>query len=209
MRIKAVLFDLDGVLVDATEWHYEALNRALALFGYTITRYEHLTTYNGLPTSRKLEMLSVEKGLPRGLHGITHRIKQKYTREEILSHCAPSFPKEFMIRELIREGYRLAVCSNSIRDSINLMLTGAGLAEYFELVLSHEDVSRPKPDPAIYETALQRLGLRGDEVVVVEDAPHGIMAAEKAGTHVCRVSGYTEVSHARVRDFIRRVEAAF
>ena len=76
MKIKAVLFDLDGVLVDATEWHFNALNRALSLFGYTISRYEHLTTYNGLPTRKKLEMLSVEKNFPRGLHSLTNKIKQ-------------------------------------------------------------------------------------------------------------------------------------
>jgi phosphoglycolate phosphatase-like HAD superfamily hydrolase len=93
MKIKAILFDLDGVLVDATDWHYEALNRALGLFGYTIARYEHLTTYNGLPTRKKLEMLSVEKGFPRGLHTLVNRIKQKYTREEILRSCTPVFEK--------------------------------------------------------------------------------------------------------------------
>jgi beta-phosphoglucomutase-like phosphatase (HAD superfamily) len=76
--IRAVLFDLDGVLVDATEWHYEALNRALRLFGFGITRYEHLAGYNGLPTRRKLEMLSVEKGLPVALHGMVGRLKQVY-----------------------------------------------------------------------------------------------------------------------------------
>ena len=48
-EIKAVVFDMDGVLIDAREWHYEALNRALALLGYEITRYEHLSTYDGLP----------------------------------------------------------------------------------------------------------------------------------------------------------------
>ncbi len=48
--IKAVVFDMDGVLIDAREWHYEALNRALGLFGYEITRYDHLSTYDGLPT---------------------------------------------------------------------------------------------------------------------------------------------------------------
>ena len=100
MKIKAVLFDLDGVLVDATEWHYNALNRALGLFGYTISRYEHLTTYNGLPTRKKLEMLSVEKNFPRGLHALTNQIKQKYTREEILRNCTPVFEKEFMMHQL-------------------------------------------------------------------------------------------------------------
>ena len=80
-----MLFDLDGVLVDATEWHYEALNRALRLFGFDITRYEHLSDYNGLPTRKKLQMLSVEKGLPAALHDMLNRLKQVYTRDEILT----------------------------------------------------------------------------------------------------------------------------
>jgi beta-phosphoglucomutase-like phosphatase (HAD superfamily) len=76
MKIKAIIFDLDGVLVDATEWHYEALNRALGLFGYTIARYEHLTTYNGLPTRKKLEMLRREKFPARPAHaGEPHKAK--------------------------------------------------------------------------------------------------------------------------------------
>lgn len=205
-RIKAVVFDLDGVLVDATEWHYIALNRALGLFGFTITRYEHLTTYNGLPTRDKLQMLTVEKSLPRGLHAMINRIKQKYTREEILTHCAPSFDKEFMIRQLKREGYRLAVCSNSVRDSIALMLTGSGISEYFDLILSNEDVKNAKPDPEMYVTALDRLGVKPDEAVIVEDAPHGVAAAVAAGVPVCRVTGYQDVNYERVSEFIRRTE---
>src|SRR5216684_3361292 len=77
-QVGAILFDLDGVLVDATEWHYEALNRALALFGFTISRYEHLSSYNGLPTLKKLEMLTIEKGLPKQLHSMISRLKQQY-----------------------------------------------------------------------------------------------------------------------------------
>ena len=61
-EIKAIVFDMDGVLIEAKDWHYEALNRALRLFGYEISRYDHLVTYDGLPTSKKLEMLSLEKG---------------------------------------------------------------------------------------------------------------------------------------------------
>ena len=67
--IKAVVFDMDGVLIDAREWHYVALNRALALFGMEISRADHLTTFDGLPTRRKLEILSTTENLPRELHG--------------------------------------------------------------------------------------------------------------------------------------------
>ncbi|MBI3878950.1 MAG: HAD family phosphatase [Verrucomicrobia bacterium] len=202
MKIKAVLFDLDGVLVDATEWHYEALNRALALFGYTISRYEHLTTYNGLPTRKKLEMLSVEKGFPRGLHSLVNKIKQKNTREEILRRCTPVFEKEFMVRQLKRDGFKLAVCSNSIRESCELMLRASGLWDLFDFVLSNEDVGNPKPHPEIYLVACQRLGVTPGEAVIVEDAPHGLEAARQSGANVCAVSGFNEVDYARVKKTI-------
>ena len=205
-KIRAVIFDLDGVLVDATEWHYNALNRALALFGYTITRYEHLTDYNGLPTRKKLEILSVTKGLPRGLHPLLNAVKQKYTRQEILHNCVPAFEKEYMISRLRRDGYRLAVCSNSIRDSIQLMLEGSGIRDGFEFFISNDEVVHPKPDPQMYCLALDRLGVSPDEVVVVEDAEPGVQAALGAGAHVCRVGGYQDVTYARVVDFIEKVE---
>jgi HAD superfamily hydrolase (TIGR01509 family) len=205
-RIAAVLFDLDGVLVDATEWHYEALNRALGLFGYAISRYEHLSSYNGLPTGKKLEMLSVEKGLPVALHRLIGRTKQVYTRDEIMVNCRPTFEKEYMLSRLKRDGLRLAVCSNAIRDSVELMLQKAGLRDYLEFVVSNEDVKKAKPHPEIYEIAIQRLGLTPDEVVIVEDAPHGIEAARKSGAHVCEVSGFGEVDYLRVRGFMNRVE---
>jgi beta-phosphoglucomutase len=206
MKIKAVLFDLDGVLVDATEWHYDALNRALALFGHTIARYEHLTIYNGLPTRKKLEMLSVEKGLPRGLHAMINRIKQKFTREEILRQCTPVFEKEYLIRQLRRDGFRLGCCSNSIRDSVELMLRGSGILEHFDVLVSNEDVQHPKPDPEMYLKAMTELHLTPNETVIVEDAEHGAEAARRAGGYLCRVAGFEEVDYERIRRFVDQVE---
>jgi beta-phosphoglucomutase len=206
MKIKAVLFDLDGVLVDATEWHYGALNRALALFGYTIARYEHLTAYNGLPTRKKLEMLSVEKGFPRGLHTLVNKIKQKYTREEILRQCTPVFEKEFMVHQLKRDGYQLGVCSNSIRESVELMLRASGIWELFDCVLSNEDVTQPKPDPEIYLAACKRLGIKPAEAVIVEDAAHGIEAARRSGGVLCQVTGFNEVDYGRLKRFLQSLD---
>lgn len=198
----AVIFDLDGVLVDATEWHFDALNRALKLFGYQISRYEHLAEYNGLPTRTKLEMLSVEKGLPKVLHGLIGRVKQAYTREEILRHCWPSFDKEYMLSRLKREGHRLAVCTNAVRESADLMLERTGLKQYFEFVISNEDVSRPKPDPEIYLAALDRLGISPRNAIIVEDAPHGIEAARRSGANVLEVASFVDVDYWRLRQFM-------
>ena len=202
--IRGVLFDLDGVLVDATEWHYEALNRALRLFGFDISRYEHLSSYNGLPTRRKLEMLSVEKGLPVPMHGLLNRLKQVYTRDEILTKCRPVFETEYMLHRLQREGYRLACCSNSVRETLELMIRQSGLDPCFEFLMSNEDVSAPKPDPEVYVKAMARLGLRPEETVIVEDAPHGIEAARRSGAHVCAVTGFGDVDYFRVRQAIDR-----
>jgi HAD superfamily hydrolase (TIGR01509 family) len=205
-RISCVLFDLDGVLVDATEWHYVALNRALALFGFDITRYEHLSDYNGLPTRKKLQMLSVEKGLPQALHDTLSRLKQVYTRDEILTRCRPVFEKEYMLSRLRKEGYRMAVCSNSIRESLRMMVQQSGLETYFEFLVSNEDVSRPKPNPEIYATAMTRMGVRPTETIIVEDSSHGLEAARRSGAHICQVSGFTDVDYFRVRSAIDRIE---
>jgi HAD superfamily hydrolase (TIGR01509 family) len=205
-RISCVLFDLDGVLVDATEWHYVALNRALALFGFDITRYEHLSDYNGLPTRKKLQMLSVEKGLPAALHNTLSRLKQIYTRDEILTKCRPVFEKEYMLSRLRKEGYRMAVCSNSIRESLQMMVQQSGLDEYFEFLVSNEDVSRSKPDPEIYATAMARMGVVPAETIIVEDSLHGLEAARRSGAHLCQVSGFLDVDYFKVRTAIDRTE---
>lgn len=205
-QIKSIIFDMDGVLVDATEWHYEALNRALGLFGFQISRYEHLSSYNGLPTRKKLEMLSVEKGLPVVLHDLLNRMKQVYTREEIFAKCSPVFDKEYLISRLKREGYKLAVCSNSIRDSVELMIRKSGLFEYFDFLISNEDVQNPKPHPEIYLKAIEKLNCNPDEVLIVEDAPFGIQSARASGAYVCEVGSPLEVEYFRLRDFIRHIE---
>ena len=205
-QISCVLFDLDGVLVDATEWHYVALNRALALFGFDITRYEHLSDYNGLPTRKKLQMLSVEKGLPAALHDMLSRLKQVYTRDEILTKCRPVFEKEYMLSRLRHEGYRMAVCSNSIRESLQMMVQQSGLSGYFDFLVSNEDVSRPKPDPEIYAAAMARLGVTPAQTLIVEDSPHGLEAARRSGAHICQVGGFTDVDYFTVRSAIDRAQ---
>src|SRR5471032_1181815 len=115
-KIKAVVFDMDGVLIDAREWHYEALNRALNHFGFTISRYDHVVTFDGLPTRMKLEMLSREQTLPRSLHGFLNELKQLYTTEIVHARCKPVFQHEYALSHLKAAGYKLAVASNSVRN---------------------------------------------------------------------------------------------
>ncbi len=205
-KIKAIIFDMDGVLIDAKEWHYEALNKALSLFGYEISRYDHLITFDGLSTKTKLEMLSMERGLPQRLHPYINRLKQKYTLERVYMDCHPLFTHQYALSRLKTEGYHLACASNSVRASIELMMERSDLLQYLDFYLSNQDVEKSKPDPEIYNKAVERLGLLPDECVVVEDNKNGVLAGQRAGTHVLEVTSVYDVSYDNIRSFIDRIE---
>ncbi len=208
MTIRAVMFDMDGVLIDAREWHYEALNRALGLLGFTINRYDHLSSYDGLPTRRKLEMLSIERGLPRGLHDFLNELKQQYTLEIVNSSCKPVFQHEYALSRLKSDGLAIGVASNSVRRTVELMMEQSDLAQYLDLILSNEDIEDAKPHPEIYATAMAQLGVKGSETLVVEDNDHGVASARAAGAHVLVVDSPQDVTYDRIVEQIRAVEQA-
>jgi len=204
--IKAIIFDMDGVLVEAKDWHYEALNKALGLFGYTISRVEHVTTYDGLPTRRKLEMLTIERGLPQELHAFINEMKQLYTMEIVHTQCKPRFTQEYALSTLKAQGYKLALASNSIRTSMEMMMRKSCLDQYLDLMLSNEDVKQPKPDPEIYNKAIQSLKVLPNEALVVEDHEVGVRAAKSAGAHVLKVKNVDDVNFHNILRAIHQAE---
>lgn len=206
--IKAVIFDMDGVLIEAKDWHYEALNKALNLFGYNISRFDHLTTYDGLPTKTKLERLSIEKNLPRELHKFINELKQKYTMEMVHTGCKPRFNHEYALSNLKSQGYKLAVASNSIRDTITVMMEKSFLMPYLDCYLSNEDVSQPKPNPEIYIKTIEKLGLKPTECLIVEDNENGIKAALASGAHLLKVDEVSDVTYERIMNRISEISKA-
>ena len=205
--IKAIVFDMDGVLIEAKDWHYNALNNALKLFGYEISRFDHLATYDGLPTSRKLEMLSVERGLPRELHDFISEMKQMYTMEIVYTKCKPRFVHENALSTLKSMGYILGVASNSTRATVEVMMEKAHLKDYLDFQLSADDVIQPKPAPDIYLKAIKKLGVLPKECLVVEDNENGIKAARASGAHVMIVIDINEVNIENICTRIRQAES--
>lgn len=205
-NIKAVIFDMDGVLIDAKEWHYEALNKALALFGFNISRYDHLVTYDGLPTSRKLDMLSVERGLPRSLHKFINDMKQRYTMEYVYMRCKPKFIHQYALARLKADGYKLALASNSVRSSVDMMMEKADLHQYLDFELSNQDVKKAKPDPEIYKVAIKKLGLEPSECLICEDNQNGIKAAIASGAHLFKVGTVNDVTYQNLKRRIDEIE---
>lgn len=202
-KIKAVLFDMDGVLIDAKDWHYEALNRALGLFGIEISKWDHLHTFDGLPTSVKLKLLSERYYLPEELHPFINQLKQIYTTDLIYQKCYPMFHHEYALSQLRKSGYRVAVCSNSIRQTVTMMMDRANLYSYLDLIVSNEDVKNAKPDPEMYQVAMEKLGVKPFECVVVEDNPNGIQAGRASGAYVLEVSSVYDVN---LENIMRKIE---
>ncbi|EEQ63271.1 HAD hydrolase, family IA, variant 3 [Helicobacter pullorum MIT 98-5489] len=204
--IKAVIFDMDGVLIEAKDWHYEALNRALKIFGMEISRYEHLSVFDGLPTKKKLQMLSLDRGLPESLHTFINEMKQQYTMELVYSLCKPRFNHEFALMKLNNEGYKMAVCSNSIRRTIEIMMQKSALENYFDFYISNEDVKQGKPSPEMYEKAITKFGFNPKECLIVEDNENGIKAAMASGANVMVVSEVDEVNYENIKYHINKFE---
>lgn len=206
-KIKAVIFDMDGVLIDAKDWHYDALNKALSIFGLTISRHEHLVTFDGLSTSQKLKMLANTYVLPESLHSFINEMKQQYTMDIVHQHCKPVFHHQYALSKLREKGIKLAVASNSVRNSVKVMMENSALMDYLEFYLSNQDVSKAKPDPEIYKLAIQKLGMVPKECVIVEDNEIGIKAAIGSGAHVLKVETIHDVNFDNITDFINEVES--
>jgi HAD superfamily hydrolase (TIGR01509 family) len=205
--IRAVLFDMDGVLIDAKDWHYDALNRALAHFGYTISRESHLSTFDGLPTRQKLRMLTKARGLPAGLEGFINALKQNYTLEISNQRCKPVFNHQYALSRLKRDGYRMAVCSNSVRQSVEAMMRLSALSPYLDAIVSNEDVAKAKPDPEMYLKAMSELGVEPAECLILEDNDHGIEAALASGGHLMKIGVPDDVTYHAIVARIAEVEA--
>ncbi len=204
--IKAILFDMDGVLIDAREWHYHALNRALELFGLTISQESHLSTFDGLPTRQKLRMLTEARQLPVGLHSFINDLKQVYTIEIANVACKPSFNHEYALSRLRQSGYKLAVCSNSVRNSVETMMKLSALDLYLDYIVSNEDVSKGKPDPEMYVKAMTYFKLKPEECLILEDNEHGIQAAVASGGHLLRIGEPSDVTYEAIKCRISEIE---
>ena len=205
--IKAVIFDLDGVLVEAKDWHFDALNKALSIFGCDFSYEEHLTTYDGLPTKTKIKMLNKNNNFPLELSKVVYDLKQIYTNEYFSTRCFPDFAQDYLFRKLKDSNIKTAVASNSIRATVDQAMVNLDIKKYIEFSLSNQDVENPKPSPEIYTKAIDMLKLKPEECVIVEDNQNGIKAAKASGAHCLEVKEVEDVNHVNVFNFISDIEA--
>jgi len=206
-KIKLVIFDLDGVLVEAKNLHFEALNKALG-GEYAISWKEHLSKYDGLKTNQKLEMLTKDKGLPIESHPQIWDLKQKYTLEELRA-LSPNQTLQSVMSALSEDGYKLAVCSNSIRKTVLTVLSKLGIMEFMDLIISNEDVKNSKPHPEMYWKAISMMSCLPEETLIIEDSPYGLLAASRSKSHILRVKNPKEVTYTNIFNKLVEIEKGY
>ena len=194
--IKLVLFDLDGVLIDAKKLHYDALNLALE-DKYFINEDEHTNIYDGRKTKEKLNMLTMDKGLPVELHDKVYTDKQKITLE-LISQLKPINEIISLFKELEFQNYLIGVCSNSIRRTVLTALAKTELMEYCSVILSNEDVKNSKPHPEMYWKAMSMMGVLPENTLIVEDSPPGLLAAQRSRANYIRVDDPWDVTREKI-----------
>jgi len=203
-KIKLVIFDLDGVLVEAKNIHYDALNDALGK-EYAISWNEHLSTYDGLKTNQKLDMLTERKGLPTTDHTDIWIQKQKLTLEK-LKQLGPSDVLIELMDSLVERGYKIAVCSNSIRKTVLTVLSKLGIMEFMDYIISNEDVENSKPHPEMYWNAISKMKCLPEETLIVEDSPYGLLAAARSKSHILRVKNTKQTNLKNINNKLKQIE---
>lgn len=195
MANKAIIFDLDGVLVDSKELHYEALNLALKSVNekYVISREEQEETFEGMTTRSKLDILTYTRGLPKELHDYIWNLKQQYS-----AAMFEDLPRDEELVNLFKyineQEIVIGVASNSIRQTLTNCLQALGVWRYVDVSLSNEDVKNPKPNPEIYNLCMLMLGSVPTSTIIFEDSEIGRSAARQSNAFLVEVESRKDLT---------------
>lgn len=200
---KLVIFDLDGVLLDSRELHFHALNAALREQGekYVISKEEHLSTYDGLPTKVKMKFLTEKKGLPVSLYDQVWKDKQDATIT-LLTELKVDDKLVNIFKSLKEHGFQIAVASNSIRNTVKITLLRLGIMDYVDYYQTNEDVKKSKPYPEMYWNCMMALNAIPATTVIVEDSHIGRQGAIDSGAKLLPVEDAYDLTWDKIEKVI-------
>lgn len=183
--IRAVVFDLNGTLVDDIRFHYEAWKKLAEKLGVPMNE-EIFQSFNGLKNEDIFPRL-VGREVGPALEEALGREKEETYRELYRPHLAPLAGAESFLRVLRANGKKLAVASSAPIENRALVLDGLKWNDTFDVVVANEGL-RGKPHPDIFLSAAEKLGVAPEECVVFEDAVNGVLAARAAEMTVVGVT---------------------
>lgn len=185
--IKALIFDFDGTIIDTETAWYIAFRDAYKEHGVDLT----LDMYSGcigtsLKTFNPYEYLITDLNLPIDRDSFRESIQLQHAALMNKEKVRPGIQE--YLKQASKAGIKLAVASSSKREWVEQHLEQLKLKDYFEVIRTADDVANVKPDPELYNQALEALGVTSDEAVAIEDSPNGARAAAAAGLHCVVIS---------------------
>jgi putative hydrolase of the HAD superfamily len=179
VTIKALIFDFDGLLMDTESTLLESWRWEWRRHGLDLDPAGFFADHGGDANEPRYAALAAAVGQAYD-RDRSHRLRMAY-RAELNARLEPAPGVLGWLDRATELGLRLAVASSSPVTHVGALLAQAGLRTRFEVLATGEEVAAHKPDPAVYQLALQRLGLPAAEAVAFEDTPHGVRAAQAAG----------------------------
>lgn len=200
---KLIIFDLDGVLVDSKDIHYQYLNEALLEIDkkYIISKEEHSKIFDGLSTNKKLEILSKTRGLPENFYNKIWALKQEKSIK-FFNDLKKDEELVNIMHYIKKNGIKIAVASNSIKKTVEACLKNLGIIDLVDIYFSNESVLNIKPSPDIYIKCMDYFNISPKDTVIIEDSLVGKMAAINSGARLKAVNDRKDVTYSFINNIV-------
>ena len=201
--IKAIIFDLDGVLVDTKKIHFEALNEALKKFDHKEIKFEdHVKIFDGLPTIKKLNLIAKKKKISKKNFSKIQKFKQKSTLKLLKESVVYNINTINLFKKLSKK-YKLAVATNAVKSTLDICLKNLKIKKYIDYKICNEEVKNSKPNPEIYFKIFMKFGIYPEESLILEDSHYGRQAATHSGGNLVPIQNLSEVNFKNVNHYIK------
>ena len=196
---KLIIFDLDGVLIDSKNIHFTALNEAIKDISteFLISKEDQFMFYEGLPTKEKLKLLTKKKGLDKKYYEIIWNKKQEQTKF-LLNNIKQDDDLIKKIKHIKSFNIKVAVASNSIKNTIVQCLELLGISDLIDYVIGSDDVNFSKPHPEMYWKAISHFGFLLEDAVIFEDSLTGKIAASDSAIKMISVKNREDLSDEKI-----------
>lgn len=196
--IKALIFDVDGVLIDSVKFHFNSWKKAFKHKGITLKYIDYIQKLNGVPR---------EQGIKNVIPDVTHQellelfeLKQHYLLDLLKTQDIKIIPGAKTTLKKLKQKYILAAASSS--KNARIFLEKADLESFFTTIVTGYDIQKSKPDPEIFLLAATRIGVDPQHCLVIEDAKTGIEAAHNGGMRAIGFSRSKDPELSRITEHL-------